>query len=91
MVDPNTPGEDLDARVADAVARSATPSDIQDALGAQEGVVRVQVREGLVKTEPPVVEVVVDYLHAGGVINSRVYDLALDPDGTLRLRGHHSA
>jgi hypothetical protein len=91
VVDPNAPADDLDARVADAVDRSATPLDVEDALGGQDDVVRVQVREGLVKTEPPLVELVVDHLEAGGAVSSRVFDLALDPDGTLRLRGRHGA
>jgi hypothetical protein len=87
-------GGDLDARVAEAVSRFDTPEQVAASLRAQPNVRDATVRPGLVKTDPPLVELRVDQLvpDAGAdAVVSRIYDLAVHPDGTLHLRGSHDA
>jgi hypothetical protein len=90
-VDPGTPGDDLDSRVARAVASNSTPDDVASALRAHNDIADARARDGLVKTEPPLVELVIEQLEGEGAISTRVYDLRLDLDGTLHLRGSHGA
>ena len=83
-------GSRLDAAVAAAVARAATPEHAAAELTRLGGVVAASVRPGLVKTEPPQVELVVAGSGAGDR-RPRVYDLAVAPDGGLRVVGVHEA
>lgn len=82
-------GDDLDNRVGTVLAAGGTPEQVASTLAASRDVVAAQVRPGLVKTEPPIVELVVERRDEHGEVRSRVYDLTLHPDGRLDLAGAH--
>ncbi|MFE7630189.1 hypothetical protein [Kocuria sp. NPDC057446] len=85
--------DELDHRVVSALAGGGTPERIVAVLAGQPGVTAL-LRPGLVKTAPPLVELVVEQRAAqpGTRVEwavHRVYDLAVHPDGRLELRGRH--
>jgi hypothetical protein len=79
----------LDALVAAAVSPGSTPTQVVDRVRSQRGVRRATLRGGLVKTEPPIVELLVEYGPGSGQQAMRVYDLTLHPDGTVTWAGSH--
>lgn len=85
--------DELDRRVMSALAGGGRPARIVAVLTGQPGVT-ARLRPGLVKTAPPLVELVVEQRAAQrgtrvGRTVHRVYDLAVHPDGRLELRGRH--
>jgi hypothetical protein len=75
--------------LARAVARLRSVEEVRRWLLQRPEVAAVEVREGLVKTEPPRQELVVRFRAAGGATVARVVDLELSPDGALRVVGVH--
>ncbi len=78
-------------RVAALVDAGGTPEAIAAALAKQPDVVSARARPGLVKTEPPLVELEIDWKEEAGRVRSRVYDVVVRPDGRLVLGGDHEA
>ncbi|MGY1709853.1 hypothetical protein ACI8AC_10120 [Geodermatophilus sp. SYSU D00758] len=79
------------SRLAALLAAGGTPESVAAALERQPDVVSASTRPGLVKTEPPLVELVVGWREDTGHVRSRVYDVAVRPDGGLVLGGEHEA
>lgn len=77
----------IDDAVRALLEGGATAALISERLLAVGGVTAARVRSGLVKTEPPIVELEVDR----GADGTRVYDLAQHADGSLHWVGAHDA
>jgi len=82
---------ELDAQVAAAVRPGSTLREVADRIRSQSGVRSATLREGLVKTDPPIVELLVEYEVDPGQHATRVHDLILAPDGTVTWAGDHPA
>ena len=77
--------------LAGAVGEPASPAALVDRLGAQPRVVGVTMGEHLVKTEPPLRELVVELVRADGAPARAALDLAEEADGRVRVVGAHPA
>lgn len=81
------PASSIDDAVRALLDGGATAARIAERLLAIDGVTAAHVRSGLVKTEPPIVELEVEH----GAEGRRVFDLAQHADGTLHWVGAHDA
>jgi hypothetical protein len=72
-------------------AGRATPESVATALRLDADVLAADLRPGLVKTEPPLVELVVQRRDDAGTVSAWVYDLTVLPDGRVRLEDDHEA
>lgn len=82
----------LDAIVGRLVERRLGLDDLVEGLRADPGIEEVRVLGGLVKTEPPVVELAVRPAGDPGAsspASERVYDLVQQTDGTVTLARSH--
>ena len=87
-------GDESDQEARDVVVRTAaaeggSPAELAERLRARDDVADVQVLPGLVKTFPPVVELVVDFARPEGPVR-RVYDLVEETDGALHVTDSHA-
>jgi hypothetical protein len=87
--DPERPAGDLDARVAEALGRARTLEDLTAELQGETDVALADVLPGLVKTNPPVVELVIEQRQDDGKTVRWTYDLLAEPDGRMRVRSRH--
>lgn len=83
--------DDLDAIVQEALTGGATPVDLERTLRDVPGVTDAQLRRGMVKTEPPILELDVELTPADGPAVRRVYDLVQQADGATRVVNSHPA
>ena len=88
---PPDPAPDLDECVKAAATPGSTPQQVAERVRAQRGVIAVTLRTGLVKTEPPMVELKVEFDAGPGRRGTRVHDLVLHPDGTVSWAAAHPA
>lgn len=79
----------IDEAVRALLAEGVNAPGIAERLATVDSVSEARVRTGLVKTEPPLVEVEVDYVAEPGELTTRVYDLAERPDGSLEWGAAH--
>lgn len=85
------PAEDLDELVKAAVTPGSTPEQVAERVRARRDVHAVTLRTGLVKTDPPMVELQVEFGAGPGQRQTRVHDLTLHPDGTVTWAAAHPA
>jgi hypothetical protein len=55
------------------------------------GVTAAELRSGIVKTEPPILELAVELTPDAGPVVRRVYDLVEEPGGAARVVDSHPA
>lgn len=80
----------LDERVAEALGRVRTLEELTAALLREDDVARAHVLPGVVKTHPPMVELLIEQRQDDGSVSRWIYDLVMEPDGRLRLRTRHA-
>lgn len=85
------PGDEFDRIIRQAVEQGGSVDDVVARLRTLEGVASAEARGGLVKTEPPIIELAVSFARAPGPAENRVYDIVQELDGSLRLSGSHLA
>jgi hypothetical protein len=85
------PQDEHRRRLAALLEDGGTPESVAAMLAEQPDVLSASTRPGLVKTEPPLVELVIDWSEGAGQVRSRVYDVVVRPDGRLVLSGDHEA
>lgn len=83
--------DDLDAIVRGALAGGAGPRDVERRLRDVPGVTTAELRSGIVKTEPPILELAVELTPDAGPAVRRVYDLVEEPGGAARVVDSHPA
>lgn len=83
------PGGSLDERVVEALARVRTVEELAAALQRENDVLGARPLPGLVKTDPPIVELMVKQRQDDGSVTGWTYDLVQEPDGRLHVRARH--
>ncbi|MCL3860431.1 hypothetical protein [Actinotalea sp. K2] len=89
--DPDEPAPDVDRLVLDALTSGVDVAQVAERLRTEASVTRAEVRPGLVKTHPPLAELVVEYTTGDGGTRARVYDLEVVPGRALRLARTHAS
>jgi hypothetical protein len=83
------PVGDLDERLVEALTRVGTLEELTAALQREDDVLRARPLPGVVKTHPPIVELLVEQRQDDGSVVRWIYDLVVEPDGRLRVRARH--
>ncbi len=86
---PAQPSGRLDERLAGALGRVRPLEELTAALEREDDVIRAQVLPGVVKTHPPLVELVIVQRQEDGSEVPWTYDLVMEPDGRLHVRARH--
>ncbi len=86
---PAEPRGRLDERLAGALDRVRPLEELTAALEREDDVIRAQVLPGVVKTRPPMVELVIVQRQDDGSEVPWTYDLVMEPDGRLHVRARH--
>jgi hypothetical protein len=86
---PTQPAGDLDGRLADTLTRVPTLDDLVTVLQREADVARAEILPGVVKTRPPIVELLVEQRQDDGATVRWTYDLVAEPDGRMRVRSRH--
>jgi hypothetical protein len=87
--DPERPAGDLDARLADKLGRVRTLEELTAALQREADVARAGILPGLVKTHPPIVELLIEQRQDDGTTVRWTYDLVAESGGRMRVRSRH--
>lgn len=87
--DPQRPAGDLDARLAEALRRARTLEELTAELQREADVALAEVLPGVVKTNPPIVELLIEQRQDDGKTVRWTYDLLAESDGRMRVRSRH--
>lgn len=86
---PAQPSGCLDERLIEALGRVRQLEELSAALEREDDVARARVLPGIVKTHPPIVELLIVQRQDDGSEVRWTYDLMMEPDGRLHMRGRH--
>lgn len=82
--------DDRDRRVVQALRHHPDLVAAVEALRSDPDVVSAAVMPGLIKTDPPMVELVIEF-RVGVAVDRRVYDVLPTPGVGCRVQGRHGS